>query len=124
MVRTVDPANLVAEYFRIWRDYDLSAISRIFAPDGTYVIHSIHRTIRGHREISDYFLRNKRRQKDLSLDWAILHCAAGYSQASFRAKFFDREEGQRQTIKGIISFSIDSNGQIRSLSEAYEKVLS
>src|SRR5690348_12085791 len=95
------PTDIANEYFRVWREYDYSGLQNLFYATATYEIRG-KRTLKGYKEIRDYWARNQHRQKDLILSWKFLNWDASRITVSFNARFFDTEEKQYQQILGQI----------------------
>ena len=123
MGATASVVNIVDEYFRTWEESDFSSLVVLFSPDATYEILPIGKTLKGHAEISEYWKRNKNRQKSLSLWWKTISFSSKHIEVIFIAEFDDCEELERQKIVGEIFFSIVGNATIKSLTETYRKYI-
>lgn len=113
--------RMVRRYFDSWESYDISTLRDIFSDDVVYVIHPIGRTLRGLNPVCRYWMRNERRQRNLSLEWRTTSQRYNGVAAVFVAAFFDAEENEQQTVRGIIYFHFGVVGKITILRENYRK---
>ena len=104
-------------YFEAWQTYDLILLHEVFSKDAKYVIENKNTSYEGIVAISQYWLRNKKRQKGLTLAW---YTYLDFSTV-FKARFWDCEESENQEIVGVINFSFDTQGKIVELREYYHK---
>lgn len=118
---TADPVRVAAEYFRAWKDHDLSAISLLFSSNAKYKILPKRRVLQGLSSICNYWKRNQKRQKDFSVSWNVISSSKNYVQVKFGAEFYDNEEDQRQSVTGKIEFFLDNSNMVVILSEDYRK---
>jgi len=114
--------NIVSEYFRVWKSYDLEGVRKIFDYKAKYEIIPKKRTLIGHSGICEYWYRNSQRQKDLMLSWDVIFSNNSYIKTSFIAEFFDIKEKEIQKIEGQIEFFINKDN-VFLLSENYEKFI-
>lgn len=104
-------------YFKAWQEYDLYLLHEVFSEDAKYVIENKNTSYEGIEAICQYWVRNKKRQKGLTLAW---HTDLDFSTV-FKARFWDCEESEDQEIIGKINFSFDAQGKIVELREKYYK---
>ena len=111
----------VKRYFIAWRTYDFKLLRNIFVPTAQYVIRNKRRTLTGIDEIEKYWMRNKRRQKDIVLRWKMIDSQTNRDEVEFYACFEDTEMQQDFKIKvcGRIVFKYNDKGRIVKLSESY-----
>lgn len=114
--------NIVNEYFRVWKSYDLEGLKRIFDYEAKYEIIPKKRTLMGHTGICEYWNRNLQRQQDLILSWNVIFSNNSYVKTNFIAEFFDIEEKEVQRIEGQIEFFINEDN-VSFLSENYVKFI-
>ena len=118
---TANHINIIASYFKAWKEYDVALISTIFAAEASYEIIPRNRILKGSGEICEYWKRNQKRQRDIFISWDILQEKEDLVSVSFRARFYDVEEKEQQQIVGDINF-IFNNNIIQHLSERYDKM--
>lgn len=118
-----DLFNVIEAYFRAWQNHNVADIQRIFADQAIYKIGPRNRDLVGKEEISAYWRRNKKRQKELSVEWELIGVLHNSVKASFHATFYDTEENNKQSITGIITFFVNDSNKISLLSEHYSKKL-
>ena len=115
--------DCITGYFLAWLSYDLELLRFVFAPDAKYIIENKDRVYEGHAEIEKYWIRNKNRQRDLSLSWTIEERTDEYVSVKFNAQFYDIEEAERNTIDGNGFFCFDKNNRITVFREEYIKII-
>lgn len=106
-------------YFKAWLEYDLTLLREIFTGEAKYIIENKNQVYEGIKEISRYWTRNKKRQKDIKLKWRT----NSDNGVFFRARFWDSEECELQVIVGVIYFTFDMSGRICELREYYYKTV-
>jgi hypothetical protein len=120
MDATANHDNIVCDYFISWQNHDIGLLNLIFDSQSVYVILPKTRIYKGIDEISNYWDRNRIRQKDLIISWDFLNKSESIINTEFSACFYDNEEGKYNKIEGIIQFIFNSN-VIVYLSENYIK---
>lgn len=118
----MSPVDIVNNYFFSWKEYDIDLLTKIFHPKATYNIKPIHQVLTGIEEICRYWERNKKRQRNIIVEWEIIKTTLSSIDCEFNAEFWDNEESEQQRISGNISFVI-IDGIIYSLSETYQKTV-
>lgn len=113
--------EVIENYFISWKNYDLKLLSNIFEVESTYSIINKSFCYKGINEITNYWIRNSKRQKDLDLKWEITKENKKVTTVTFNANFYDIEEKEYNNINGCINFYINKNKKIYKLSETYNK---
>ena len=121
MAATIALNNIVTKYFDAWLRYDTCLLKEIFDPSANYIIRNKQYTFSGINKITNYWLRNKGRQRNLSLIWSIVRFEEKHCAVVFQAKFYDIEEDDMNVINGVIDFFMTNTNQIGVLSEEYSK---
>lgn len=113
---------MVREYFNSWQTYDLKKLRRVFLSDAQYK-RSSKKTLVGIKSIESYWIRNRKRQENLTVQWSIIYAKNNHVKVNFQATFFDQNMQHHNTISGVINFKfIDS--KISLLYETYQKKVS
>lgn len=120
MVSFTDHDLRVKNYFVAWERYDIDLLKKIFSPNAHYVIKN-KCVYCGIDEITDYWLRNRKRQENLELKWNILKSEKSKDIVRFYATFWDSEEFMYNIINGEITFKFNYENVIILLSEFYNK---
>lgn len=110
-----------AKYFTAWRNYDVELLKLIFASNAKYIIRHKKRVYSGIDDITEYWLRNKRRQRDLNVHWRIVKSGTRFEIVEFVALFQDVEQWEMVKVIGQIIFEYNAKGKIAVLTEAYRK---
>ncbi len=113
--------NIVESYFKAWKKYDLKLLGKIFEQDANYFIENKSFGYNGIKQITDYWIKNSLRQRDLKLEWKIILEKIDAVKVYFNAKFYDTEEAEFNDISGYIDFFINNKDKIYKLSEFYTK---
>lgn len=108
-------------YFAAWRNYDMELLKLIFAPDAKYIIRNKKRVYNGIKDITEYWSRNKTRQRDLKVHWHIVKSGMRFEIVEFTAFFRDIEKWEMVKINGQIIFEYNAKNKIAVLTEAYRK---
>lgn len=113
--------NIVESYFKAWKKYDLKLLEKIFEQDANYFIENKSFGYNGIKQITDYWIKNSHRQRNLKLEWKIILDKKDAVKVYFNAKFYDTEEAEFNNISGYIDFFINNKDKIYKLSEFYTK---
>jgi hypothetical protein len=113
--------DIVNKYFLSWQKHDIGLLNTIFHKGATYEIICLKRKYIGLKEITNYWNRNARRQKDITIDYKIYIRTKNKIYLKFNSIFFDVEECERQRIDGKMIIYIKRN-RICYLKENYTKL--
>lgn len=116
----IDHNQRVEKYFIAWKNYDVDMLKSIFSPSAKYIIRR-KRIYNGIDEIIQYWMRNKKRQKDIQLHWKMLNSSYRCEVVEFGAYFWDLESKLYTKVNGQIILKYNCNNQITNLTEAYKK---
>lgn len=112
--------RLVGLYFDAWTRHDDSAIFDIFSHNAVYILHPRGRILMGVEHIAEYWRRNAKRQRDLTVRWNICASTRSDTCAQFAATFYDLEEGLGESIRGTLRVEVGGR-KIEKLEEWYVK---
>ena len=110
-----------AMYFTAWQNYDMKLLKFIFSPDAKYIIRNKKRIYTGIIDIAEYWTRNKKRQRDLTIHWRVLKSGIRFEIVDFTAFFKDIEKWETVKVNGQIIFKYSAMNKISVLTEAYRK---
>jgi hypothetical protein len=71
--------------------------------------------------ITEYWLRNKRRQQDIAVTWDVRREEASDVFVTFTATFYDIDGRHQEVIEGEFVARFDRHGKIRIFTEHYAK---
>ena len=112
---------IVSEYFDSWERHDICLLERIFDPCAKYIIRNKQYIYSGIKEITNYWIRNMRRQRNVKTKWNVLNHGDNNCSVSIQASFYDIEEQSMNFIDGVIDFHLTKEYRIDVLSEEYSK---
>jgi hypothetical protein len=113
--------RIIDDYFWSWLRYDTGRLARVFDARAEYHISPRNRTLMGLGAITEYWLRNKRRQQDIAVTWDVRREEASDVFVTFTATFYDIDGRHQEVIEGEFVARFDRHGKIRIFTEHYAK---